>query len=77
MQQEDYEPDQQQQQQTSTMVPPTWWLPLVTWWPLLVTWLLLPSVITIRVHSIHWNTSNPIFRIDNTDNVLDVNQVPT
>ncbi|XP_040580028.1 ephrin-B1-like [Lepeophtheirus salmonis] len=24
-------------------------------------------------HVIHWNTSNPIFRIDNTDHILDVN----
>ena len=26
-----------------------------------------------RYHSIHWNTSNPIFRIDNTDHIIDVN----
>lgn len=25
------------------------------------------------VHYIHWNTSNPIFRIDNTDHIIDVN----
>lgn len=24
-------------------------------------------------HYIHWNTSNPIFRIDNTDHIIDVN----
>ena len=23
---------------------------------------------------VHWNTSNPIFRIDNTDNVIDINK---
>ena len=26
-----------------------------------------------RVHVIHWNKANPMFRIDNTDNVIDVN----
>jgi len=36
--------------------------------------LLLPLVRTIKVHTIHWNTSNPIFRIDNTDHIVDVNQ---
>lgn len=25
-------------------------------------------------YTIHWNSSNPIFRIDNTDNVIDVNR---
>lgn len=25
-------------------------------------------------HFIHWNTSNPIFRIDNTDHIIDVNR---
>lgn len=29
---------------------------------------------TVRVHYLHWNSSNPIFRIDNTDHILDVNQ---
>lgn len=62
----DYEPEQQ-----TKMAASTWW-PLATWLALLA--LVLPSVITVRVHSIHWNTSNPIFRIDNTDNVLDVNE---
>jgi len=28
----------------------------------------------LRVHSLHWNSSNPMFRIDNTDHILDVNQ---
>eukprot|EP00096_Caligus_rogercresseyi_P011776 TRINITY_DN4751_c0_g1_i3.p1 TRINITY_DN4751_c0_g1~~TRINITY_DN4751_c0_g1_i3.p1 ORF type:complete len:270 (+),score=84.53 TRINITY_DN4751_c0_g1_i3:218-1027(+) len=26
-----------------------------------------------KVHEVHWNASNPMFRIDNTDNVIDVN----
>lgn len=26
-----------------------------------------------RVHLVHWEKSNPMFRIDNTDNVIDVN----
>ena len=26
-----------------------------------------------RVHIVHWTKSNPMFRIDNTDNVIDVN----
>ena len=26
-----------------------------------------------ETHYIHWNTSNPIFRIDNTDHIIDVN----
>jgi hypothetical protein len=28
----------------------------------------------VTVHYLHWNTSNPIFRIDNTDHIVDVNQ---
>ncbi len=26
-----------------------------------------------RTFPVHWNISNPIFRIDNTDNIFDVN----
>ena len=26
-----------------------------------------------RVHTVYWNTTNPVFRIDNTDNIIDVN----
>ena len=26
-----------------------------------------------RMHNIHWNASNPLFRIDRTDNVIDIN----
>ncbi|XP_018571998.1 ephrin-B2 [Anoplophora glabripennis] len=32
----------------------------------------LPS--TAKFYTIHWNSSNPIFRIDNTDNIIDVNR---
>lgn len=36
---------------------------------------LLPDLAssTKRMHNIYWNTTNPMFRIDNTDNVIDVN----
>ncbi len=27
-----------------------------------------------KSHYVHWNTSNPIFRIDNTDHIIDVNR---
>ena len=27
----------------------------------------------IKTHFVFWNTTNPIFRLDNTDNVIDVN----
>ena len=45
-------------------------------------WLCLVAVVALavapvtdstRVHYIHWNASNPIFRIDNTDHIFDVN----
>ena len=26
------------------------------------------------IHYLHWNSSNPIFRIDNTDHIVDVNE---
>ena len=26
-----------------------------------------------KIHTIHWNSSNPLFRIDKTDNVIDIN----
>ena len=35
--------------------------------------LLCSSVQATKVHYIHWNASNPIFRIDNTDHIFDVN----
>ena len=28
----------------------------------------------VRLPDIYWNSSNPIFRIDNTDHIIDVNQ---
>merc|ERR1712045_204535 len=46
-----------------------WWYSCV----LLYAWLVAPSS-TVRIHYLHWNSSNPIFRIDNTDHILDVNQ---
>jgi len=39
----------------------------------LYTWLVHPSS-TVRIHYLHWNSSNPMFRIDNTDHIVDVNQ---
>ncbi len=37
--------------------------------------LLLESVSCVKEsHYIHWNTSNPMFRIDNTDHIIDINQ---
>jgi ephrin-B len=27
----------------------------------------------VELHSLHWNSTNPIFRIDNTDHIVDVN----
>lgn len=39
--------------------------------------LLLSSLTTLakswKMHNIYWNTTNPMFRIDNTDNVIDIN----
>lgn len=32
----------------------------------------MPS--SAKFYTIHWNSSNPIFRIDNTDNIIDVNK---
>merc|ERR1712045_572942 len=46
-----------------------WWYSCV----LLYAWLVAPSS-TVRIHYLHWNSSNPIFRIDNTDHIVDVNQ---
>jgi len=34
----------------------------------------LRQVGAVTVHYLHWNSSNPIFRIDNTDHIVDVNQ---
>lgn len=35
---------------------------------------LCPAANSTKMHYIHWNTSNPIFRIDNTDHIIDVNK---
>jgi len=39
----------------------------------LVVSLLGVQVSPVAVHSLHWNSTNPIFRIDNTDHIVDVN----
>lgn len=36
--------------------------------------IVLPAKASVRVHYLHWNSSNPVFRIDNTDHIVDVNQ---
>ena len=44
------------------------------WVTLLVLSLVLHQINGIKQnHFVHWNTSNPIFRIDNTDHIIDVN----
>lgn len=40
----------------------------------LILLMVLTTKASVRVHYLHWNTSNPIFRIDNTDHIVDVNQ---
>ena len=35
--------------------------------------LLVNSGSSRKMHNIYWNTTNPMFRIDNTDNVIDIN----
>ncbi len=35
--------------------------------------MLVSAAESTRHHYIHWNSSNPIFRIDNTDHIIDVN----
>ena len=44
----------------------------------IIGWLLLCLALTEeargwKMHNIYWNTTNPMFRIDNTDNVIDIN----
>jgi len=34
----------------------------------------LKMVTCMTIHNVYWNTSNPIFRIDNTQHIVDVNQ---
>ena len=36
--------------------------------------LTMTCVSAVRHHLVFWNTTNPVFRIDNTDNIVDVNQ---
>ena len=39
--------------------------------------LVLQTVVVMTsatTHTVYWNTTNPVFRIDNTDNILDVNE---
>ena len=31
------------------------------------------SLVSSTTHFVYWNTTNPVFRIDNTDNIMDVN----
>eukprot|EP00092_Neocalanus_flemingeri_P041040 GFUD01044686.1.p1 GENE.GFUD01044686.1~~GFUD01044686.1.p1 ORF type:complete len:280 (+),score=36.17 GFUD01044686.1:104-943(+) len=41
----------------------------------LVTMMLcIASTSAIQTHMVYWNSTNPIFRIDNTDHIVDVNQ---
>jgi hypothetical protein len=44
-------------------------------WTLVLAYLVITSspIFASKVYNIHWNSSNPIFRIDKTDNVIDVN----
>jgi len=32
------------------------------------------SAALAKIHSVYWNSTNPIFRIDNTDHIVDVNE---
>ena len=32
------------------------------------------SALAVKTHFVYWNSTNPIFRIDNTDHIVDVNQ---
>jgi len=42
----------------------------------ILTFMQLPhDIVALRQsHYVHWNSSNPIFRIDNTDHIIDVNK---
>jgi len=53
-------------------------LPCTSSFPITVIICLLVSLLVVQVspvavHSLHWNSTNPIFRIDNTDHIVDVN----
>ncbi len=56
---------------TILLRPGTRVVPLILVLPLLL--ILFLAVEAKKLHTIHWNTSNPIFRIDNTDHIIDVN----
>jgi len=34
----------------------------------------ITSTMATKTHKVYWNSTNPIFRIDNTDHIVDVNQ---
>ena len=36
--------------------------------------LLLQSSSAVKTHFVYWNSTNPMFRIDNTDHIIDVNE---
>jgi hypothetical protein len=40
---------------------------------ILILFHLAATTYSIKTHVIHWNASNPMFRIDRTDNVIDIN----
>ena len=40
---------------------------------ILILFHLVATTYSIKTHVIHWNASNPMFRIDRTDNVIDIN----
>jgi len=40
----------------------------------LLLWLVDACLGVRQVHYIHWNISNPMFRIDNTDHIIDINR---
>ena len=42
----------------------------IIWWLLL---LVASEARGWKMHNIYWNTTNPMFQIDNTDNVIDIN----
>ena len=39
-----------------------------------ITVCLASAAVATRTHMVYWNTTNPIFRIDNTDHIVDVNE---
>jgi len=41
---------------------------------LLVLALQAATVISMRTHFVYWNSTNPAFRLDNTDHIIDVNK---